>query len=472
MLLPRAVVAAVVLLAPLSARADDRPNRPLRFEKVVIPARPVDVIPNTIYLNRCAGGCTVKFGTTDDARTHTSTIPQGGSMFTVAEFAWGDAEWNALVQCFKEVYSPYAVTITDVQPSPDVHYNEAIVAGVPQDIGLSDGIGGIAPVMGNCNPVDHAISFSFANIYGPTDRVNQICWTAAQEVGHTYGLDHEYEFFDGRSACNDPMTYRDDCGGQKFFRDLAAKCGEFNARECACSHLQTSHKWMQTVLGVGTPITAPTVSITSPTATTISNGETVHALASAQRGVVTVQLLLNGYPWVELPGVAFGLNGQPASDYALKLPDNVPDGVIDIEVVATDDLGIATKSAVVTVTKGAPCTSADSCLEGQLCDAGKCYWETPTGETGDACSYPQFCVSGLCQNVDGSEICTTTCNPTTTTSCPDNFECRETTSAGVGVCAPIDTGGGCCSTSTSGTPWPLFGLSAAVLGFVMRRRRH
>ena len=42
----------------------------------------------------------------------------------------------------------------------------------------------------------------------------------AQEIAHIYGLDHEYSFVDGNSsACNDPMTYRDDCGGQKFFRN-------------------------------------------------------------------------------------------------------------------------------------------------------------------------------------------------------------------------------------------------------------
>src|SRR5258706_2205045 len=72
-------------------------------------ASPIDAIPNIIFLNRCTGGCTIKGSNTTDARTHTSTIPAAGVTFTMTAFAWGDTEWNALLQCMKEVYSPYGV---------------------------------------------------------------------------------------------------------------------------------------------------------------------------------------------------------------------------------------------------------------------------------------------------------------------------------------------------------------------------
>jgi MYXO-CTERM domain-containing protein len=462
----RKLLVAMVLACTTTAFAG-----PLRREVKVV-QRPVtsapETIPKTIFLNRCKGGCTIKFGTIDDATSHTSQIPMGGTTFTMSEFAWGDTEWNQLLTCFKEVYSPYGVTVTDVQPPASVDYNEGIVAGTPAELGLPDDFGGIAPITGTCSPVDHAISFSFANIYTTVEgRVHEICWTAAQEVGHTFGLDHEYEFTDGTSACRDPMTYRDDCGGEKFFRDIAAKCGEYGPRDCRCSAFQTSHKLLQAYLGAGTPITTATVSITTPAeGGTIANGAAIHATASAQRGVERVEFRLNGYPWSTLPGAAFGPTGQPATDYSYVLPADVPDGVIDIEIVAIDDLGI-TGSQKVTVTKGAPCVSADTCAEGQKCEAGRCFWDPPAGETGDSCEYDQFCTSGRCGTIGGDSFCTQTCNASLN-NCPDGFDCLA--NGGENICWPPDSGG-CCSSSRGEPPWLAFLGAGVVFGLVMRRRR-
>ena len=86
--------------------------------------------------------------------------------------------------------------------------------------------------------------------------MNNICWTAAQETAHALGLDHEYVFSDGTSACNDPMTYRMDCGGQKFFRNKAAQCGEVGVRTCRCGGSQNSHVKIRGVFGDGTSLIA------------------------------------------------------------------------------------------------------------------------------------------------------------------------------------------------------------------------
>jgi MYXO-CTERM domain-containing protein len=48
---------------------------------------------------------------------------------------------------------------------------------------------------------------------------------AAQEIAHSFGLDHEF-------LCADPMTYLNGCGA-KSFQDVAAPCGEDQARDCA-----------------------------------------------------------------------------------------------------------------------------------------------------------------------------------------------------------------------------------------------
>ena len=44
----------------------------------------------------------------------------GGMLFThvhtVAPYAWGDAEWAAVVACVTQVYSPYDITIAETVP--------------------------------------------------------------------------------------------------------------------------------------------------------------------------------------------------------------------------------------------------------------------------------------------------------------------------------------------------------------------
>jgi hypothetical protein len=442
-----------------------------------------------IYLNRCTAGCSIQYGTLNDARTNTSSIPKMGAgcpgypTCVVQEYqnaagetgAAADAEWNEVVQCLKEVYSPFAVTVTDQKPTNGVSYTMALIAGKPGNIGLGDGILGIAPLAGDCSAQDNVISFSFANHHGTTDRVWNLCWTAAQEIAHALGLDHEYMFSDGTSACNDPMTYRFDCGGQKFFRNKPASCGEDSVRPCQCGGSQNSHVKIKGVFGEGTSlIAAPTVVVNSPV-----NGGTaipmqiVGAQAGSARGVAKVELLLNGFKWAEVPGALFGSQGQRnPSDYVLKFPPDVPDGVIDIVVKASDDLGISTMSNTITVTKGAPCASAATCAKGQKCEAGKCFWDPPTGKIGASCDYNQFCESGICLDTSDGGLCSQDCIVGVADGCPATFECLAVGTGG--RCVPADDGGGCCSVASKddgNLMWLHVGLSAAVFGFVVRRKR-
>jgi MYXO-CTERM domain-containing protein len=416
----------------------------------------------------------------NDARTHQSTIPQGAATdYMMTEFAWGDVEWDAIVQCMKEVYSPYGLEVTDQVPAPGVAYNEAIIAGSDDEVGVR--AGGISPVTGDCTPFNYVINFTFANDYGPNDRVFQLCAVAAQESGHAYGLDHTYAFIDGSSGCKDPMTYRSDCGGQKFFRNETAVCGEFTSRPCSCGPNQNSHLRLLSVLGAGTPITLPpTVNITTPAdGATIAQGQPVIATAGAQRGIKTVELWLNGYLWGTAPGVAWGPEGQPDAAYSIRIPDEVPDGVIDIVVKAKDDIDVTTVATTVTVTKGAACTSADACLDGQRCDAGRCLWDPPAGELGDACTYAQYCLSGVCVQTDDGQFCSQNCLPGVGDSCPADLSCIET-SPGAGFClAGGDScDGGCCGCTIideqatgEGTASALTVLFLGGVGLLLFRRR-
>lgn len=53
-----------------------------------------------------------------------------------------------------------------------------MIAGRPTDIGVSNGVGGIAPF--DCGYIENSLCFAFSNVYA--GNVNEICATAAQEV--------------------------------------------------------------------------------------------------------------------------------------------------------------------------------------------------------------------------------------------------------------------------------------------------
>ena len=563
-------VAGFVALAATAATAFANPPPVMPRAYTFVPehpaataAAPAGSTSPYIFINRCVGGCSVKGGTVDDARTLQSTLPcpspqcqvgfcscPGGSngTWTVREFenqfgqnssgtgstpgtgtCYGDGttqctadaqcsgtcpagggscsggthagttctsdadcadtcdtadyEWNQVMQCIKDVYSPFNVMVSDVPPAGASSYTEDILAGQPADIGYGGGagVGGIAP--GGCDARNNILSFSFSNINWGSgqDRIWTLCGVAAQETAHAFGLEHEYQVLDAYTAnmgstCNDPMTYRTDCGGEKFFRDAPAYCGEFMQRDCVCGGTQNSYQKILDVFGPGQSIVPPPTSqILLPAANAmVSNGFNVAAQAGSRRGVTKVELWLNGYKWGEAPGAAFGANGQPnPAVYQIKAPNNVPDGVIDVVVKAYDDLGAETDSQTVTVTKGAPCTDASMCATGQKCAMGKCFWDTPSGQLGDPCTYDQFCTTGLCSPTTSDQVCSQPCTVGISDSCPAKFDCLMQNGI-QGFCYPHDTGGGggCCN--AGGSPrgiWLTAGLAAMVLGLVMRRRR-
>lgn len=454
-------------------------------------ATPLVQVSPTLYLNRCSGSCVITKGN-NDARNQVSSIPgtdatPSGTTFTISAYQSApgvpvDTEWAQLVKCMQEVYSPYNLTVTDVKPPAGTGYNEAIIAGTPDQIGQAKNVLGVAPLASDCSAIDNVISFSFANAHINIDRVNNICWTAAQESAHAYGLDHEYTFVTGNAAnnhstCNDPMTYRNDCGGQKFFRNEVANCGETANRACHCGGTQNSHLKVLSVFGASAAVPIvkpPTASMLSPLPTAMTTdllGISVVVSSGAQRGVSRVDLYFNGFKWADAPGAAFAARGQPnPSNYSIAVPTTLPNSIVDVKAIAYDDLGASTESAVVTVTKGARCTTATTCAKGQKCEAGKCFWDPPSGEIGAACSYPQFCKSALCTGTAEQQICTQTCIPGSPDSCPAGLDCVMN-GPDTGVCF-FASSGGCCSVDRGGGAWWLpVGLGLAVLGLVVRPRR-
>ena len=75
----------------------------------------------------------------------------------------------------------------------------------------------------------------------------------------------------------------------------------------ACQVTQNSYQEVLALFGSGTPIVPkPTATITSPAANAVvTSSFRVNALAGSKRGVFSLNLLLNGYPWTSTLGAAF-----------------------------------------------------------------------------------------------------------------------------------------------------------------------
>lgn len=181
-----------------------------------VPAAAVD--SHLIYLNACKpNGCAVHFGP-DDATTHTSSVV--GQDSTVGEFAFSDATFARAAGCLRGVFARYDVSITTTDPGAAPR-RELMLAGRAQDVGQPMGVQGVAPFTGV--PIDNAIAFAFATDIG--DDPDALCWIAASQIGHLYGLDDAH-------YCPDVMSYLAGCG-VKSFTDVDAPCGEFADRTCA-----------------------------------------------------------------------------------------------------------------------------------------------------------------------------------------------------------------------------------------------
>ncbi len=175
-------------------------------------------VPVTFFLNRHGGTFTRG---TNDARSNTSKLVPGDSVqFPAAMLTQSD--WRDVVACVQDQFSRFNVEVTSIDPGNVPHY-EAVVSGSPQLLGQSTGVSGISPFEPSCAIIPNSIVFIFTEVLPPDPQV--ICEIVAQELAHSFGLDHEY-------YCADPMSYLQDCGA-KTFQDKEVPCGEYEARTCA-----------------------------------------------------------------------------------------------------------------------------------------------------------------------------------------------------------------------------------------------
>jgi uncharacterized protein (TIGR03382 family) len=192
----------------------------------------------TLYLNR--DGAILRPGDNDSSRNRSSIV----ALPTLID-GWyvDDDTWAETVDCIAAIYAPFDVTITDEDPG-DVPHIEAVIGGHPSAVGLPDDVGGVSPFTTDCAIVERSIVFTFTDVLPDDPRT--VCEVTAQEIAHSFGLDHE-------RLPSDPMTYLD-YFGERTFQDTMASCGEFSDRACGvngtmCRRRQNSVALLKERLG-------------------------------------------------------------------------------------------------------------------------------------------------------------------------------------------------------------------------------
>ncbi|HEX5064000.1 MAG TPA: Ig-like domain-containing protein [Kofleriaceae bacterium] len=288
-----------------------------------------------IYLNK--NGVTLSPGN-NDSRTNRSTIVTQ----TTSIPAWNvtAANWAAVVSCTKDLFARFDVTVVDTDPG-NVPHIEAVFGGTPTQVGLPNNVAGVSPFTTDCSIIENSVVFTFAGAFQLTSR--DACEIMAQEIAHSYGLDHEL-------LASDPMTYLQ-YTGNRAFQDQTASCGEDVQRACGingstCRANQNSVTLLKERLGTAGDLTAPMLTWQSPSdGATVPPGFEVHASGTDNVAVTGATLKIDGTQVDMKTG---------AGPFVFVTSATLPEGAHQIVIEITDGKNLQTQTRSVTVKKGAP----------------------------------------------------------------------------------------------------------------------
>jgi hypothetical protein len=445
------LVAVATVIATASAAHAQRTERPQPvLVRVPVQTPPQAVVSSRlIYMRRCPAGigCVIRPGN-EDSRADTSSIPN--SQVTLTGFKQSEAVWQQVMTCMRATYAPFNIGVTDTDPGNVPHF-ENVVGGRGSELSPDlANAGGVSPF--TCDEIPNAITFTF-DVYGPD--ADALCWTAAQETAHAFGLEHEYN-------AADPLTYLQGGPSMKRFQATNSPCGEFSETTCSCTQQATQNSYQHIVdmFGPGAP-TAPTVAIQSPASgKKVQPKFIVRINAMDDVGIDRIEL------WID--GANTGLVAK-MPPYQIAAPADISQGPHSIEVKAFDVQGTPA-TATTDVNVGPPCTASNGCSGSDVCVVGVCVpGPDAPGGLGSFCTGNTECLSNECIGDDmGNKACVEACELGNDSSCPDEFSCIAGGRSG-GVC--WETGGGGCCEAGRGHPAGPALLSLGVLLVLGARRR-
>jgi hypothetical protein len=432
---------------------------------------------------------------------------------------------TAIVNYFKQFYSPFNVQVVTTRPS-GVRYTMCMIGDNASTV-LGSGAGsaaGVAPL--DCGNQDESeITYAFSAGLSPnqtglslSESLKAIAVTAAQETAHSYGLNHTNSTSDIMYPQLDPA--------QSAFQDQTLQLINNSGGTCNNATTQNSKQLLLANIGAsnGSMPTGPlpTVSFVAPTNNqTVPLGFTIIVNASESMGTIDHVDISSGTQTL------FTWKTPPFRD-DVQAPGN---GTYDITATAFDSAGNF-QAATVTFTASQtapaqqlpPCKGNSDCPNGQMCNAsGACVFASGTtgtnggtngtnggttgtnggttgtngGNTGTSGGNPGTSggntgtsggiimgipTGGDCSNPDGSECmgdycfqdgdrkyCSNLCNPNVTTSCPAGMMC--TASSGDHFCTFPPQSKGCSAVPGQPASDGATMFALLFLGFVALRFR-
>ena len=291
-----------------------------------------------IYLNK--NGVTLQPGN-NDSRTNRSTLASQAT--TIPAWTVSATTWTATVACMKELFAPFDVVVTETDPGATSPHMEAVFGGSPTQLGMPSNVAGVSPFTTDCSVIENSIVFTFTNVIPADARL--ACEIMAQEVAHSYGLDHEL-------LASDPMTYLN-YTGNRTFKNQTASCGEDVTRPCGingstCRANQNSVTLLTDRLGAKAgDLVAPTGSITSPSiGATVPPGFNIYVNAADNVAVAGAKLLVDNAQTDMQSG---------AGPFTFTTSASLSEGSHRFKVEVADGAGnvVTTQELTVTVKKGA-----------------------------------------------------------------------------------------------------------------------
>jgi len=312
-------ILGVVCLAAPGWAQNDLPQLPPH--PAVVPVRlavpPPELINSHIlFLNNCRpNGCPiVADGAADDSRTnHSQIAPHSGTLTALTSVV----NFDTIKSCMATALAPFNITVTDVDPGPNVQHFEIIIAGKPAEIGFDPNFEGVAPYLcsapGQCGGsyIPNAITFAFANAY---TNATLMCGVGLQESAHGWTLDHS-------TIASSPMTYKTYTSPLTFHN--AAPCGSDCQFSCP-GGTGTCNSFGVVCAGTGTTGTHMCMENNTPTQ---NESDIIMALfgpAGAVAPTLAITSPANGAG--EQVGMAFAITATCSSADGLKEIDLYLDG--------------------------------------------------------------------------------------------------------------------------------------------------
>jgi MYXO-CTERM domain-containing protein len=286
----------------------------------------------TIYLNK--NGVTLTPGSNDSRLNRSSII---ASQVTVPPWNVSSQVWTQTVTCLRETFAPFDVQLTETDPG-DLPHIEAVFGGSPSSLAMPGNYSGVSPFSATCKVIENSVVFTFTDVIPQNAKV--ACEIMAQEIAHSYGLDHQL-------LAADPMSYLS-FSGAKRFQNVMAECGESTARPCAapggpmCRDKQNSYALLMERIGAaGTgDIDPPAVAITFPAdGAEVDPGFTINVTATDDVKVRLAVLSIDGQSLESLTG----------APWSFTAPLDMQPGRHVIEVMATDGAHEQVASIEVTI---------------------------------------------------------------------------------------------------------------------------